>query len=143
MEKPKKVSFIKLYFKKFKNNNTFKQIMKNKFVLPTLLILIFFISGCINQETENHDALAKCLTEKGVKMYGTYVCPACAQQKDLFGDSFQHIDYIECHPRAENSQYELCEDIERVPTWEFPDGTRVTGVQKLEALAVLSDCIIQ
>ena len=32
------------------------------------------------------DALAQCLTAKGVKMYGAYWCSHCQNQKKAFGD---------------------------------------------------------
>ncbi len=31
---------------------------------------------------------ARCLTDRQVKMYGAYWCPHCAEQKEMFGESF-------------------------------------------------------
>lgn len=42
------------------------------------------------------EALAQCLTEKGMKMYGASWCPHCKAQKELFGAAFAKVDYVEC-----------------------------------------------
>ncbi|MFZ5500866.1 MAG: hypothetical protein ACOY58_03000, partial [Candidatus Micrarchaeota archaeon] len=63
-----------------------------------------------------YDGLSKCLTEKGVVMYGSSLCGACAKQKQALGGSFQFIDYIECsgNPAA-------CQEagIDYLPTWVY------------------------
>jgi len=74
-------------------------------------------------------------------MYGAYWCPHCANQKDLFGNSFQYVDYIECSLPS-RAQTEFCNNagIENYPTWEFQDGERTEGVMSLESLAARSGC---
>lgn len=64
--------------------------------------------------TGDKDALAKCITEKGWAMYGTYSCSHCQAQKKIFGDSFQYIKYVEC-----TKDVQLCIDkkINGFPTW--------------------------
>jgi len=88
------------------------------------------LSGCDlpavpSGSAANYDALAKCLTDKGVKMYGAYWCPHCQNQKKAFGDSFQYINYIECAD-GQNGQTQICKDngITGYPTWEFPGTAR-------------------
>ncbi len=97
-------------------------------------------------ETENNnfdnaslETLAKCLEEKGVKFYGTSGCGYCKKQKEMFGEAAQYLPYIEC--ADEKTRY-ICEEAEigPVPTWDFPDGKRVSGLQSLEELAELSGC---
>lgn len=85
------------------------------------------------------EALAKCLSEKGAKFYGTYGCGWCARQKEIFGEAAKYLPYIEC--ADEKTRY-LCEEAEigPVPTWDFPDGKRVSGLQSLGKLAELSGC---
>lgn len=99
-----------------------------------------FLAGC--GAGGNNDALASCLTEKGVKMYGAYWCPHCANQKEMFGSSFEKIDYVECSLPNRGGQTEICieKNIESYPTWEFAGGSRLVGEQKLEALAVKAGC---
>jgi len=117
--------------------------MKKVIIILTIAALLF-LTAC-SKPKENQDAIdefAKCLTEKGVKMYGSLTCGHCNNNKLLFGSSFQYINYIECHPRGENEQSELCieENIEYVPTWEFSDGTRETGEKNFYELAEKTGC---
>lgn len=88
-------------------------------------------------------SMAQCLTEKGAKMYGAFWCPHCADQKKLFGENFQFITYIECDPRGEDAQTELCaqNNITSYPTWIFADGERSVGTQPPEILAQKAGCL--
>ncbi len=83
------------------------------------------------------DDFAEYLTENGVKMYGTYWCGHCKNQKEMFGDAFEKINYIECALPDRQGQTKECEEagITGYPTWEFGDGTRVSGEIPLEYLA--------
>lgn len=85
---------------------------------------------------------AKCLTEKGAKFYGASWCGHCANQKTLFGEAFQYVNYIECWDDASNSLVAACEaaKIEAFPTWDFADGNRQLGELTLEDLSQLSGC---
>ncbi len=89
-------------------------------------------------------ALAQCLTEKGVKMFGASWCPHCAQQKKDFGTAaFKNVAYVECAVPGDNSQQtQICKDnnIKGYPTWRFADGTEKTGEQTLEDLARAAGC---
>ena len=82
------------------------------------------------------EALAKCLTAKGVMMYGSKYCGHCTAQKETFGEAFQYINYIEC---AESS---ACSDagISAVPTWVDAQGNKYSGNKKLSDLAQLFGC---
>lgn len=66
--------------------------------------------------TDDKDAFAKCLTEKGWVMYGAEWCGHCKVQKALFGDSFKYIKYIEC---PDNTQLCLDKEISGYPTWKI------------------------
>ena len=82
------------------------------------------------------------MTEKGTLMYGTFWCPKCAEQKKMFGSSFQFINYIECDARGENEQSQLCieKNVEKYPDWQFPDNSRTVGILPFEELASKSGC---
>ena len=41
-------------------------------------------------------AFAECLTENGATMYGTATCPYCTKQKEMFGDAFASVNYVDC-----------------------------------------------
>lgn len=84
--------------------------------------------------------LALHLKKINAKMYGAYWCPYCTRQKEMFGKSaIQSISYIECDPRGENAQPNLCKaaKITGYPTWEIK-GKQYVGVQSLEELAKAS-----
>lgn len=85
-------------------------------------------------------SLARHLTKRGVKMYGTYWCPNCAQQKISFGlSASQLLDYVECAEDGYKSQRPLCraKAVPGYPTWEI-DGELFPGKKTLEELAVLT-----
>ena len=88
-------------------------------------------------------ALAKCLSESGAKMYGTYWCPSCSKQKKRFGKSWSHVDYVECAlPGRPRDQAQECIDagIIEYPTWVFGDGSRLSGEFTLQDLAEKTGC---
>lgn len=85
-------------------------------------------------------ALAKHLTAIGAKEYGTFWCPHCFEQKQLFGkEAFQEIDYIECSPNGKNSDPQACvtAGIKSYPTWEIK-GQVFRGTQLPKKLAEVS-----
>jgi len=88
------------------------------------------------------DELAKCLGDKGATFFGAYWCPACNQQKTLFGRSVQYLPYAECSDPGTRNQNERCIEagIERYPTWEFANGERLEGVLTPSQLAEKTSC---
>ena len=111
------------------------------------IIILFTISFLIfNSVPQNHDALAKCLTSKGITMYSSYLCSHCAQQKELLGKSFQYIDMVECHPDGPNSQQKLCDEkkVTGTPTWimeyKGQEIKRRAGFMTIEQLQEFSGC---
>lgn len=90
------------------------------------------LSGCSlslvsDASAAKYDSLAKCLAEKGVKMYGAFWCGHCQNQKKAFGSAFQHVDYTECTVDGkQNSFAQVCQDagIEGYPTWIFPQKSK-------------------
>jgi hypothetical protein len=124
------------------------------------MFLIFGIvaAGCTQQNVpevqedagpSELDDFAKCVYESGVRMYGQYTCSVCKRQRELFGSSFQYIQEIECHPRGENPQTQLCleMDIEKTPTWILEkdgiESDRLAGFQTLELLSEFSGCSLE
>jgi hypothetical protein len=96
-----------------------------------------------NSTPSLYDEFAQCLTDNGVKMYGTWWCSHCQNQKELFGNSFEKINYIECSNKAREIKQE-CKDagVEGFPTWQFVDGSLASGEQSLESLAEKSGCAL-
>ncbi len=83
--------------------------------------------------------LVQHLNATGAKMYGAYWCPHCNEQKEIFGNAAKQIPYIECDPKGEKSQTQLCIDkkVKSFPTWEI-NGTTYEGRRNLNELADLS-----
>lgn len=91
-----------------------------KIFLVGILAMVFFTGCAQSPQIENLDTFAQCLTEKGAIMYGAKNCPNCLKQKNMFGDSFQYINYVEC-----TQEYERCANLRGVPAREFSDGSIV------------------
>jgi len=92
-----------------------------------------------DRDRESIDRLAKCLTEKGIIMYGRDSCPHCQDQKKVFGSSFSLVNYIDC---VETPGKCLAE-IKWIPAWVFLDKKIVYGSQSLEKLSELSGCLFK
>ena len=86
--------------------------------------------------------LAQCLNDNGALFYGAFWCPACAQQKTIFGSAVNKLPYEECSTPDRKAQIQVCvdEEIQSYPTWKFADGKRCGGVISAEVLAHLSSC---
>lgn len=98
-------------------------------------IMVFFIYRSVAGPGK-YDSFAQCMTEKGMVMYGTDWCPHCQRQKQLFGKSFQYINFVDCDTSKE------CEDvgIESFPTWVKDGKLYEPGLKPLVELAKLSGC---
>jgi len=137
-------------YKSQKKKPTKKELMKAAkpwiamIVILNLIPLILF--NIPRGEKVNYDEAAQCITSKGVNMYSSFRCGVCAKTRAMFGDSFQYILEIECHPQGENAQTELClaKKIEGTPTWILePDGIeqkRYTGFLSVEELKAFAGC---
>jgi hypothetical protein len=114
------------------------------FIIVFIGILIFGFFSFFDKETipGEYDEFASCLTENGFKMFGAYWCPHCLDQKEMFGNSWEKINYIECSLPNKGGQTVACsnEGVESYPTWEYADGTRVLGVQSFSVLSEASGC---
>lgn len=89
-----------------------------------------------------YEEFAQCITESNATMYGTYQCGHCQNQKDMFGEAFEYIDYIECTDPDSGGQITECQEvgITGYPSWIFGDGTLIPGEMPLEKLAELTGC---
>jgi glutaredoxin len=90
------------------------------------------------------DDFARCLTESGAVFYGTYWCPQCTRQRDLFGRSDRYVRYVECATEGSDEPKRACKSagVRSYPTWVFGDGSRVSGRQSLERLAARTGCAL-
>jgi hypothetical protein len=88
------------------------------------------------------DEFARCMTRNGAKFYGASWCTHCREQKDMFGESAQYVNYVECSPPGSQGQEKVCTDadVQAYPTWEFAGGKKEEGVQSLESLGEKTGC---
>ena len=97
-----------------------------------------------NRGQHKHDAFARCLKERGVKMFGAWWCPHCVEQKEKFGASFEYAPYVECGIKGDvHGRAQVCKDenIKGFPTWQFPPtGERVEQVLTLKELSDRTGC---
>jgi len=85
-------------------------------------------------------ALAEHLAETQVKFYGASWCPACNEQKNVFGAAARHLPYVECSPngRSGGVAFECTSaGVGSYPTWVI-DRQHYDGVLAPERLARLS-----
>ena len=100
--------------------------------------------GNASLKTGEIDQFAQCLTDKGAVFYGAYWCPHCNAQKKMFGSSAKLLPYVECSTLDGQGQIQECKDknITGYPTWEFIDGTRLSGEISLATLASKTSCVL-
>jgi hypothetical protein len=112
-----------------------------------VILLLIGAAYLFNQRHQHRlDSFARCLNDRGIKMYGAYWCPHCVEQKEKFGASLEFVPYIECgiagNTRGES---QVCKDadIKHFPTWQFPPtGERVERIFELEELRDRSGCTL-
>jgi len=106
-------------------------------ILAAVVVVAVVVAA--RQTDEDYSEFARCLSEKGAVMYGTYWCSHCKAQKADFGDAFQYINYLEC-----TEQNEACieKGIEGFPTWII-DGRKYPGRQPLSRLSQLTGCELE
>lgn len=79
---------------------------------------------------------AKNLAAAGVKFFGADWNAPSNQQKSLFQDGARFLPFIEVtNPDRSLNAVGLANNITTFPTWEFPDGSRATGVLSLAEIA--------
>ncbi len=113
-------------------------------ILVLALVGFFINNSSSNRVPTPNETLAQCITDSGAKFYGTFWCPHCQKQKMMFGRAATKLlPYIECSTPDGKGQLQICTDnqIEGYPTWEFIDGSRLTGEIPLTTLAEKTGCI--
>lgn len=112
--------------------------MKKVFALA-LLGMVTVLAGCTSNTTIDPqiDALATCLTEKEVVMYGTESCTFCQKQKRMFGESFAKVTYVDCYAEPLKCQ---AKGITAYPSREIPGLSTEAGLLELTQLAEKVGC---
>ncbi|MEQ1828272.1 MAG: peptidylprolyl isomerase, partial [Pirellula sp.] len=95
------------------------------------------------EDAPNLVEFAKALQQGGVRFFGADWCPVCNEQKKLFEDGYQFLPFIEMtNPDRTRNATAISENVTQYPTWEFANGSRVTGLQTLQQLSTLSGIAI-
>lgn len=96
-------------------------------------------SASSSQSVAAKAALAEHLGKSGARMYGTFWCPYCRRQEELFGDAATKLTIVECDPKGTNAQPNMCAqaNISSYPTWEIK-GNFYRGMLSLDELADIS-----
>jgi arsenate reductase-like glutaredoxin family protein len=80
--------------------------------------------------------LAFCLNKNEAEFYGSTFCADCEKTKELFGQSFKLIHYVDCGKELEN-----CPNIQNVPAW-FIEKEIHYGLKNITGLKKMSGCIV-
>ncbi|MBI4080021.1 hypothetical protein HY414_02230 [Candidatus Kaiserbacteria bacterium] len=109
-----------------------------------LIVLAIGAIVLLKPASRDLDSFTQCLKDKGAVFYGAFWCPHCQNTKRLFGSSEKLLPYVECSTPNGKAQLQVCIDkeIKNYPTWEFADGSRLTGERTLEELAEKTGCTL-
>jgi hypothetical protein len=89
--------------------------------------------------TPEQKALSAHLRAKGAIFYGAWWCPACFQQKNLFGkEGGNSLPYVECDKTEDGRARCMAANIRAFPTWDLAGKERREGVQTIEELKIWS-----
>jgi hypothetical protein len=126
-------------------DSTSGQKLQRTILYAVVVLAVAAVAYYLWQRSEHqHDAFARCLGSRGVKMYGAYWCPHCQDQKEMFAASFKFVPYVECGVQGDpHGQSQACKDenVKHYPTWQFPPtGERVERVFSLEELSERTSC---
>jgi hypothetical protein len=112
-------------------------------ILAGVFIIVVIAAFLIlSNQPGKYDSFARCLDEKGAKMYGAYWCTHCKDQKEMFGNSWKYAPYVECSSEDGQSMLQVCTDagIKGYPTWKFADGTNKSGLLSFDELSQKTGC---
>ncbi|MEK7140628.1 MAG: thioredoxin domain-containing protein [Patescibacteria group bacterium] len=111
-------------------------------VLGVIATIVFRANNNVTTTPGQYDTFTQCLKDKGAIFYGAFWCPHCQAQKKLFGSSAKFLPYVECSTLDGKAQLPECteKNITGYPTWEFADGSRMSGEVPLADLAAKTAC---
>jgi len=116
---------------------------KKIFIYGIVLIVIAgALFGFRYYRNHKYDSFAQCLAAKQAKMYGLYWCPHCIEQKEMFGEAFHHVPYVECAIKGSKDEAPECKaaGVKLFPSWQFGTEPPKEGVLSLEALSDKTGC---
>jgi hypothetical protein len=116
---------------------------KNILVYGAIVVLLAgaYYAGW-RHKNHKYDAFAQCLATKQVKMYGLYWCPHCLEQKEMFGQSFHYVPYVECAIKGSSELAPECKvaGVKLFPSWQFGMDPPKEGILSMETLSNKTGC---
>ena len=92
------------------------------------------IGEALRPSSTEQEALSDWLRQRGAIFYGAWWCPACFQQKNLFGkQAGNRLPYVECDKEESGRQRCVAANVRAFPTWVL-GSKRLEGVQTVEEL---------
>jgi hypothetical protein len=92
------------------------------------------LGEALDPSTGEQKAVGEWLRQRGAIFYGAWWCPACFQQKNLFGkEAGNRLPYVECDKEEPGRMQCQAAEVRAYPTWVM-GGQRLEGVQNLEQL---------
>ncbi len=85
-------------------------------------------------------SLAQCINANNLRMYWTEWCGHCQNQKRMFGDAFEFIDFIDCDQNRGTCQSAW---VRGYPTWIDDNNNLYPWTQNVERLAQIAWCEYQ
>ena len=110
-------------------------------------IIVLFVAvylGGWYYKNHKYDKFGQCLATKQARMYGLYWCPHCIEQKEMFGESFHYVPYVECAVKGSSEMAPQCKiaGVKLFPSWQFAGESPKEGVLSLEALSEKTGCAL-
>lgn len=129
---------------KRKQRQTSSESKTSTIVWIAVILILFGGAFAAGRYYKGHkyDSFAKCLSSKQAKMYGLFWCPHCADQKRMFGTSFEYVPYVECAIRGSKEMAPECKaaGVKLFPSWQFGAEPPKEGVLSLEELSQKTGC---
>ncbi|MCP9927309.1 hypothetical protein [Cyanobium sp. CH-040] len=96
------------------------------------------LGEALSESNSDQKALGAHLRAKGAVFYGAWWCPACFQQKNLFGKQAGNaLPYVECDSEDGRERCKAA-GIRAFPTWKMEGKPTLEGVQSLDELKTWS-----
>lgn len=99
------------------------------------------VAGAVSSQGNDYiERLSKFLSDNGMVLYGSDQSAETKQQKYLFGNAVNSIDYVNCDVAANSSNPDECvgQNITIYPTWVYKE-VKFEGIQSLSELAKITD----
>ena len=117
-----------------------------KYAIRAGVVILFAAAFVAGWYYKNHkyDKFAQCLSAKQATMYGLYWCPHCIEQKQMFGESFHYVNYVECAVKGSSEMAPQCKiaGVKLFPSWQFSGESPKEGVLSLDALSDKTGCAL-